>query len=350
MPEITKKGVYKLIAFIGLLIALAWFTLQITWVVKLLVVSLLIVYTLHPVVLYLKARLRLPHFPAVVLTFLLFLLFMITLGVLIVPLVQNEIRSILAEVPFYARQIQSNIAALTESLRDIGLEEEHLQAIINFPANIPRLAEEATRFSISVFAAAVDTFFVLFIVFYLLYDFQEVRNAVVWLSPAPYRKHAAAVVNIVDNNFGGFIRGNFIRCAAVGILTGILLFIIGFPYALLLGVLAGLLNIILYIGPYISIIPALLLSFSPDAPSIFLVIAIYVFVQAVDAIILSPLLLGRSVKIKAITVIVCMLIGQQLAGFLGMILSTPLAGVARGLIEYFREPAVKDEKQSGGAA
>ena len=140
------------------------------------------------------------------------------------------------------------------------------------------------------------------------------------------------------------------RCTAVGILSGTILFIIGFPYALLLGVLAGVLNIIYYIGPYLSIIPALLLSFSPDAPSPLLVIAIYVFVQAVDTIILSPLLLGRAVKIKAITVIVCMLIGQQLAGFLGMILSTPLAGVARGLIEYFKESASKNEKQTGGAA
>ncbi|HAP32673.1 MAG TPA: hypothetical protein DCQ14_06455, partial [Firmicutes bacterium] len=217
-------------------------------------------------------------------------------------------------------------------------------------ANIPRLAEEATRFSISVFAAAVDIFLVLFIVFFLLYDFQEVRNAIVWLSPAPYRQHAAAVISIVDNNFGGFIRGNIVRCTVVGILTGILLFFIGFPYALLLGVLAGVLNVIYYIGPYISIIPALLLSFSPDTPSPLLVIAIYVFVQAVDSIVLSPLLLGRAVKIKAITVIVCMLIGQQLAGFLGMILSVPLAGIVRGVIEYSRESAAKKERQTGGAA
>jgi|GEM_PF-5373125 len=61
MPEITKNGDYKLIVFVALFITLAWFTLQIAWVIKLLVVSLLIVYTLHPVVLSFKARLRLPR-------------------------------------------------------------------------------------------------------------------------------------------------------------------------------------------------------------------------------------------------------------------------------------------------
>lgn len=344
MPEITKKGAYKLIAFVALLIALAWFTLQIAWVIELLVVSLLIVYTLHPVVLFFKARLRLPHAPAVVLAFLLFLLFTIAVGGLIIPLVQNEIRSILTEIPFYARQIQFHIADLTEYLQGFGLEREHLESIINFPANIPRLAEEATRFSISVFAAAVDIFLILFIVFYLLYDFQGVRNAIVWIAPVPYREHAAALISIVDNNFGGYIRGNIVRCTAVGILTGIILFLIGFPYALLLGVLAGVLNIIYYIGPFISIIPALLLSFSPDAPSPLLIIAIYVFVQALDTSVISPLVLGRAIRIKAITVIVCMLIGQQLAGFLGMILSVPLAGIVRCVIEYFQEYGVRSQE------
>lgn len=116
---------------------------------------------------------------------------------------------------------------------------------------------------------------------------------------------------------------------------------------MLLGVLAGVLNIIYYIGPFISIIPALLLSFSPVAPSPFLVIAIYVFVQALDTSIISPLVLERAIRIKAITVIVCMLIGQQLAGFLGMILSVPLAGIVRDIIEYIRESTVQNERRTG---
>gem|GEM_PF-4915879 len=89
-------------------------------------------------------------------------MFTIAIGGLIVPLVQNEIRNILAEILFYARKFRFHIADLTEYLQGFGLEREHLESIINFPANIPRLAEEATRFSISVFAAAVDIFLNLF--------------------------------------------------------------------------------------------------------------------------------------------------------------------------------------------
>ncbi len=336
MSLLTKNGVYKVIAFVALLLVLIWFTAQITWVIKLLVVSLLIVYVLHPIVGFLKEKLRFAHFLAVGLTFLIFLLLMVSLVSLVVPVVQQEIQEIISDIPYYARQIQFYIEEFTDYLMAFGLDTEHLETIVNFPSNIPRLVDEVASISVSMVNSAVEIFFVLFIVFYLLYDFQNVRDAILKLVPAAYKEHGNEIMNMVDQNFGGYIRGNIVRCIAVGIITGVILTSFGVPYALLLGVLAGVLNIILYIGPYIAAIPALLLSFSPHTPSPFIIIIIYVFVQILDGIVLSPLLLGRAVKLKPITVIVCLLIGQQLAGFLGMILSTPLAGIARSLLVYYR--------------
>ena len=337
MSLLSKNGVYKALAFVALLLVLIWFTVQITWVIKLLVVSLLIVYVLHPIVGLLKEKLHFAHTLAVGFTFLFFLLLMVTLVSLVVPVVQQEIEEIISDIPYYARQIQFYIEEFTDYLMAFGLEQDHLETIVNFPSNIPRLVDEVASISVSMVNSAVEIFFVLFIVFYLLYDFQNVRDTILNLVPAAYKGHAKEIMGMVDQNFGGYIRGNIVRCTVVGIFTGFVLAFFGVPYALLLGVLAAVLNIILYIGPFIAAIPALLLSFSPHTPSPFVIIAIYVFVQILDGIVLSPLLLGRAVKLKPITVIVCLLIGQQLAGFLGMILSTPFAGIARSLLVYFRE-------------
>ncbi len=336
MSLLTKNGAHKVVALIALLLLLAWFASQIVWVIKLLVVSLLIVYVLHPIVGYLKEKIRLPHALAVMLTFLFFLLLVVFLVSLVVPVVQQEIQEIISDIPYYARQIQFYIEEFTDYLLAYGLERDHLETIINFPSNIPRLVDEVALISVSMVSSAVEIFFVLFIVFYLLYDFQSVRDMIIKLVPTAQQGHAKDIMKIVDQNFGGYIRGNIVRCTVVGIITGIILSAFGVPYALLLGVLAGVLNIILYIGPYIAAIPAFLLSFSPHTPSPFTIIAIYVFVQILDGIVISPLLLGRAVRLKPITVIVCLLIGQQLAGFLGMILSTPLAGIARSLLAYYR--------------
>lgn len=342
MSLLTKNGAYKVIALVALLLLLAWFASQIVWVIKLLVISLLIVYVLHPIVGYLKDKIHIAHALAVVFTFLFFLLLVVSLVSLVVPVVQQEIQEIISDIPYYARQIQFYIEEFTDYLLAFGLERDHLETIINFPSNIPRLVDEVASISVSMVSSAVEIFFVLFIVFYLLYDFQSVRDMIIKLVPTAHQGHAKDIMKIVDQNFGGYIRGNIIRCTAVGIITGIVLSTFGVPYALLLGVLAGVLNIILYIGPYIAAVPALLLSFSPHTPSPFTIIAIYVFVQILDGIVISPLLLGRAVKLKPITVIVCLLIGQQLAGFLGMILSTPLAGIARSLLAYYRGETKED--------
>jgi predicted PurR-regulated permease PerM len=208
-------------------------------------------------------------------------------------------------------------------------------------SNLQPLLENITTVSFSLISSIADIFFVLLIVFYLLYDFHHVRKAALKVIPSRYEKCAEDVLRIIDINIGVFIRGNIVRCTIVGLLTGFILYAFSMPYSLLLGILAGVLNIILVIGPYLAAIPAILLSFSPQAPSTIIVIAIYIIVQTIDGVVLSPLLLGRAVKVKPITIIISLLIGEQLAGILGMIISTPLAGIIKGLLEYARNERTK---------
>lgn len=330
------KTYLKILAFVFVLIGLIWLLSKISWVIKLLVISLLIVYALYPVSEYMKHRLRFSHFLSVVTTFLLLLLIITAISGLIFPIVQQEVQDILSDMPFLIFQLQGYLEEFVEYLHTFNISPEYMESIMELPANIEPIIDEVAQFSLSVMGMLVDIFFIMFIVFYLLYDFHNVKSATLKLVPDAYRERAEDIIKIVDTNFHDYIRGNIVRCTIVGIITGTLLYVFGTPYALLLGILAGILNVILYIGPYMAAIPALLLSFSPLAPSPFVIILIYVAVQLLDGIILSPLLLGRAVKLRAITVIICLLIGQQLAGFLGMLLSTPLAGIVRSLLDYFR--------------
>lgn len=337
MKDKDSKTIYKTVALIVLIVGFLWFLKKISWAIKIFIISLLIVYVLFPVSEYLKKRFRLSHLPAVGLTFIFFLLIVASVVSLIVPVVQTEIQELLNDFPFYVGQIQQYMEEFAELLSKFELSPEFTETFPQLSTNLQPLLEEIASVSVSLLSSLVDIFFIIFIVFYLLYDFQNVRNAALRLVPQQYEKIAKDILYIMDLNFGGYIRGNIVRCTAVGLLTGFILFAMGMPYALLLGILAGALNIILYLGPYIAAIPAILLSFSPHTPSTIIIIAVYIFVQGLDGIVLSPLLLGRAVKLKPITVIACLLIGQQLAGVLGMILSTPVAGIIKSLLEYFRE-------------
>ena len=313
-----------------------WFARRISWVIELCIISLLIVYVLFPISEFFKKRFRFHHFLAVCVTFFIFILFIVVLLSLIVPVVQKETQSILNDLPHYLRQLQLHIENLSAFLEVYDLRPEFTETVPQLQAYFQPLLEQAASISFSLISRLLDIFFILFFVFYLLFDFHNVKTAAVDLVPAKYKKYAKDIVSIIDKNFGGYIRGNIVRCSIVGLLTGFILFAFGMPYALLLGLLAGVLNIILYIGPYVAAIPAVILSFSPRTPSVIIVVAIYIFVQTIDGVILSPLMLGRAVKLKPVTVIVSLLIGQQLAGILGMILSTPCAVIIKSLMEYAR--------------
>ncbi len=335
--ERDYKSYLKILALILFIVGFLWFVNRISWVIQLLVISLVIVYALYPISECLKKHFRFSHFLAVVTTFLLLLLIITTMIGLIFPIVQQEVQEILGEMPHYILQFQVYLEDFIEYLETFNISPEYMESIMELPANIEPVIDEVAQISLSVMGILVDIFFIMFIVFYLLYDFQNVRESTMKLVPELYRQQAEDIIQIVDMNFNSYIRGNIVRCTIVGIITGLLLYLFGVPYALLLGILAGVLNIILYIGPYMAAIPAVLLSFSPLTPPTIVIVSIYVAVQVLDGMVLSPLLLGSAVKLRAITVIICLLIGQQLAGFLGMVLSTPLAGIARSLLEYFRQ-------------
>ncbi len=334
--DIDFKSYLKILFVVFFIIGFIWFVNKISWVIQLLVISLVIVYALYPVSEFFKTKLRFSHFLSVVTTFILLMVVITTIIGLIFPIVQQEVQDILSDMPFLIFQFQGYLEEFIDYLATFNISAEYMESIMELPANIQPLIDEIAQFSLSVVAVLVDIFFIMFIVFYLLYDFHNVRSTAMKLVPDQYKGLAEDMIGMIDLNFNSYIRGNIVRCTAVGIITGLLLHFFGAPYALLLGILAGVFNIILYIGPYMAAIPAVLLSFSPLTPSTFVIVLIYVSVQVLDGAVLSPLLLGRAVKLKAITVIICLLIGQQLAGFLGMVLSTPLAGIARSLLEYFR--------------
>ena len=325
----------KSIFLISLLIGLVWFACKVSWVIELVIISLLIVYVLFPITEYLQEKRKVSHLFAVTVTFVCFMFTILALIGLVVPVLQKEIQEIANDLPQYISQIQNYIKEIADFFMAFDLGPEIIDYILSFSTKLTPFLEEVATFSVSVISGFIDIFFILFIVFYLLYDFKNIRLMLIKILPVQYRKIGEDIIGLIDRNVGNYIRGNFIRCLIVGVLTGFVLFLVGMPYSLLLGITAGVLNIILYIGPYIAAVPALILSFSPLTPSPVIVILIYLIVQIIDGTVLSPLLLGRAVKLKPITVIISLLIGQQLAGFLGMILSTPIAGIFRSLLEYF---------------
>ncbi|HEX8453709.1 MAG TPA: AI-2E family transporter [Longimicrobium sp.] len=163
--------------------------------------------------------------------------------------------------------------------------------------------------------------------YYLLRDWPSITARMGELVPLKRRPGVLGFAREYDRLLYGFVRGNLTESAAVGVLTWLLLWVTGFPYALLLGIMAGVFNIIPYVGLVLTLIPALVIAlFTPD-PGVGLLkaVGVFVFVQLLDGAVLGPKIVGDSVDLHPVWVILALSIFGFFFGFVGLLLAVPLA-------------------------
>lgn len=138
--------------------------------------------------------------------------------------------------------------------------------------------------------------------------------------------------------------------AVIGVLTGFALWMIGVPLALMLGLLAGVLNFVPYIGPLLSFVPAALLALMQAPPLVVWVLALYVAIQALESYLVTPLVAQRSVSLPpALTITAQVLLGVVF-GWLGLLLATPLTAVVLVLVQMLYLEDVLGEEAGARAA
>ncbi|WP_267202301.1 AI-2E family transporter [Limosilactobacillus kribbianus] len=171
--------------------------------------------------------------------------------------------------------------------------------------------------------------------FYMLKDGSKLTPSIQkWLSPH-HAKEVGQLLTKMNDTLSSYISGQVIECLFVGIFTSIGYLIINQPLALVLGIAAGLCNIIPYIGPYIGIAPALFVSLTMAPNKIIPVIIVVLIVQQIDGNIVYPNIIGRSLKIHPLTIILLLLAAGHIAGIGGMILCIPAYAVVKTVAEYF---------------
>jgi putative permease len=183
-----------------------------------------------------------------------------------------------------------------------------------------------------------------FLAFFMLLDGRSFARKFLNLVPNNVFELVLNLQHQINEQIGGFIRARLLEAGIVGLVVWIGLAIIGFPYAFLLAVFAGVTNLIPYIGPLIGAVPALLIAMisSGSFYAVFLVTLVYFIAQLIDMVFIIPLVVAKIVDLHPVSVIIAIVLGAQLLGVLGMIISIPLASalkvtfqaVYRHLVEF----------------
>jgi predicted PurR-regulated permease PerM len=168
---------------------------------------------------------------------------------------------------------------------------------------------------------------------YLLNDSETIKRFFMGFIPQRRRDATLNLLAELEEVIGGFIRGQLLVGVSVGILIAIGLMLVGEPYAILIGAIAGLLDFIPYIGPVIAALPAVTIGFiSGGVPLAIKVIVVFVLANQAEGHIIAPNIVSRTIKLSPSAVVVAILIGGKLYGVPGMFIAVPVAAIIRVLL------------------
>jgi predicted PurR-regulated permease PerM len=171
---------------------------------------------------------------------------------------------------------------------------------------------------------------------YILYRYPVYGGTMLQIFPARHRPFVAAIAQKADYSVGGYIRGQLLISAAVGLLSGIGLTLLGVPLAVALAVLVGIFNVIPFFGPIVVSIPTVLMALTVSIGHALAALAILFLVNQIDAHLLTPLIYSRTIELDPVAIVLSILLGLALFGLVGALLAVPIAAFLKLLyVDYY---------------
>jgi predicted PurR-regulated permease PerM len=257
-------------------------------------------------------------------------------------------------VPIMVLQAQELIASLPamRKVLDAYLSTTHNPFVTHFPpalrgyaAKVPeQVAIQLQHFSASFTARVVPALLsfatvaalavaIPVVSIYMLAESTMMKRFVARMVPPKRREVAMDVLADIDGVIGGFVRGQLIVAAVIGALATTALLILHVPYAVLIGVWAGIADVVPYVGPFAGAIPAALVAlFTNGTVNAIEVVAAFTAINQFEGHLLGPRIVGSTVKVTPLAVIFALLIGAHVFGLLGLIIAVPVAGIVRVIL------------------
>ncbi len=272
-------------------------------------VALLLMTILEPLVARLT-RLRIPRGISVLISYFLVIgIFGGTIA-LIIPALVDQTTSFFNALPLYLSKIGLNS----------GLSEQILGGLLAMAGNVPG---EVVKFTVSIFSNFIAIVTVLVFAFYMLLAHEKLEDQLGFFFGEEKKRELGRIFDNLEMRLGGWARGELTLMFAVGLGTYIGLLLIGIPFALPLAMLAGIFEIVPFLGPIVSAIPAVIIGFGISPITGLAVAAMAFLVQQLENHILVPKIMEKSVGVSPIVTLVALAIGARLAGIVGVIISVP---------------------------
>lgn len=259
---------------------------------------------------------------------------------------------ILEIVPVIVEQVQTiNLGKITKDVLDWinNFTIEGIDLTSTKEAIIKKVTDIASEFNatsivswitqtVSNIISGLGTFWLgLMVGFFLLLDFNETPKRIKSIIPTKYRKEVWNLLSRINYILNKFIRGTLYSSLIIFVCVLIGLLILKVPAAIVLAIFCAVTNVIPYLGPYIGAIPAIILGFTVSPLTGILVLVVISIIQTIEGNVLSPIIMGKSVKLSPVTIMVGLLVFGYFFGMVGMIIATPIVAVLKEILTYYNE-------------
>jgi len=297
---------------------------------------------------WLPARLRARHAWRTVIvlaTFLLTIALLIGGLAFVVPPISTEVGMLVQHLPELGRSVYSATPQVVQQALDgynRFVPSDIRAAVQRYLENlVPTLLNTMQKGVSKTVGIALSTLsFILSLLaiplwmFYILRDHPQIMATLYTLLPPDYREDLHSILTIIDSVLGAYLRGQFILCLSVGLMNAVGMAVLHVDFALLLGALAGIFEIVPTLGPILGAIPAILVTLATNPAQVPWVMLLALSVQQIENAFLVPQVTGMTVRLHPALIMLVLVMGAEIAGAAGVILSVPLTAVARDLIHY----------------
>lgn len=301
----------------------------------------IIYYLVNPLIDWLETK-KIPRVAAIFLIFLIIIALIVWGVTILIPVIREQTMGLIKNWPIYWGTLVSQADSLLKSDVLSQFQQQVNEITQNIVSSISQQLSNLVNTTVSgignVVGAVTNVFVALvtmpFILFYLLKDGKKLPYYFMKVVPTKLRSSTYKLLGQINNQISQYVRGQLVVAFFVALMFWIGFAIVGLEYAVTLGVMAGFLNLIPYLGSFLAMVPVLIIALVTSPAMLIKVLIVFGIEQMIEGRVIQPQILGSNLDIHPLTIITVLLTSGKLFGVTGVILGIPGYAVLKVIIEY----------------
>lgn len=328
-----ERAAFKIILFAAIAVFTVWITYELRIVLVAVLMSITLAGAIAPLAELAEKR-KIPRMVTVLLVYAVIGIIYALVAVALMPALKEQALNLYDSLPIYISGLVDRYPMLGEYIggangHDMKIDSEQIRAIV------PSVVRRTLSLTAGLLGAVVNVILVLFLTTYFVVEADGIwKNLLMWV-PLERRQRLGELIRPLGMRMGGYIRGQLMVSIAVATIVGTGLTVLGVQYSLVLGALAGLFNLIPFVGSMITMVLSLLVAINQSPTLALFVLLLFGIEQWAESNFIVPHLLGRQVDLHPLIVLFAILIGATLMGLPGALVAVPVTAALLYILQEF---------------